>query len=106
MPLMPDLTPITVYACISNENWQRKVEGSQGKTYTVCHGRSHKYRNLYQLDFSCDCPSYKFREGYCKHIEQVKHEFCGWNSLYDEERINGDKCPRCGDDIYSYKEMV
>ena len=106
---MPDLIPMPYYYCKSIENFSREVEGSNGQIYTVRHGFNTK--TPYQYDWSCDCPSFKYREGYCKHIKAVQEEnnYCGWDQFLEgekpiiitEERMDGEVlskeylCPEC-----------
>lgn len=104
---MPDLTPMKIYACRSNKDWERKVKGSKGKIYTVRFNNfDHKFRDRVQFDFSCDCPSYKYHSGYCKHIKEVEKDLCGWTSMLDAQALINNQCPVCGDSVYSYTEWV
>jgi hypothetical protein len=106
---MPDLTTRYFWHCATAENWSTTVKGSRGDTYTVAWSRGrHKNQGDVQYDYSCDCPSYKFRKGaYCKHIKQVKAsgDHCNWVEFHDGgdavERNGEHFCPECGDGVNS-----
>lgn len=97
---MGDLTISYYYHCDSNEDWSRTVKGSS-KTYVVRFGRGHKNPEVVS-DYSCNCPAYKFgkKGAYCKHIESVKSERCGWGEYWDKGKVVEKKgessCPKCG----------
>jgi len=63
---MPDLTMEHIRTCADNTYWQKKVKGSRGADYTVTF-------QLIQGEgfWSCTCPSFKYRQGDCKHITAV-----------------------------------
>lgn len=94
-----------IYSCISNKRWSTTIQGSTGKIYIVAFGVFHKFKNIRNKDFSCNCPAYSYQKGYCKHIKYaIDNLHCGW---YQEVDISEDdnyfeKCPKCGDNIYSY----
>lgn len=105
---MPDFTTEYYYHCLSQENFETEVKGSKGKTYTVKHGREHKNRGECEVDWSCDCPAYKFKPGYCKHIKAVQEsgDFCGWMQFFDGGEVEHDTegtpiCPECGGPVTS-----
>lgn len=51
-------------------------------------------------DFSCNCPAYQYGKGkYCKHIEQVKDQHCGWHQQTDGGELIDGKCPWCGGEV-------
>lgn len=83
---MSDLTLQSYYYCKSVENFQVQI----GK-YTVKHGTS---RGQYQYDFNCTCPAFKFRKQ-CKHIEEAKQFYCGWDQFIDDKEVVNKCCPNC-----------
>jgi hypothetical protein len=109
---MPDLTIETFWCCESCFQWERKVVGSKGATYVVRWGRDHKRHREYEYDYSCNCMSYRTRPGYCKHIEAVKGERCGWDQWQDgggDIPLLGDgrpRCPKCGGPATAHKVAV
>jgi len=87
---MPDLTIENSRMCTSNERWEREVPGSGGKSYVVrfeeIFDRQREAR-MSTHDYTCTCEQFqrrlKFRDGgYCKHIESVRSERCGWHATY------------------------
>jgi hypothetical protein len=105
---MPDFTIEHHWHCHTSENWSKEVVGSKGKTYTVRWDRhSHKSQHEVQYDWSCSCPAYQHKRGYCKHIEQVKAMAvesggrCGWTQFEEGGQPRDGKCPRCGGEIHS-----
>lgn len=103
---MPDFTIEVYYHCESAEDFTTEVDGK----YTVRWNRmSHKNRDI-GYDYSCTCPAYKFRPGYCKHIKQViasgKH--CNWNQFIEGGKIDpkDPKCPRCGKSAFPARYAV
>jgi len=94
---MVDIVPMVM--CKTNEFWQKQVVGSKGSVYTVTFDALSHKRHDVVCDFSCTCQAYKFGKKYCKHIEAVKGDRCGWHQQFDGgEAING-KCPQCGGEI-------
>lgn len=94
------------YHCASAEDWNTKVKGSTGKTYTVRYGsKGHKNIHDVEHDYSCTCEAYRYQSGYCKHIKQVIKEKrrCGWMQFVDggvPGLIQGELiCPECGDSV-------
>ena len=107
---MPDLTIQCHSWCKSNEFWQRQVQGSKGKTYTVLYGRMPA-GSEYQYGYSCDCEAFKFGKGKpCKHIKAVEGERCAWNFEAimgsSEERPADGKCPVCGGELSGIRIAV
>lgn len=108
---MADLTIETRWICTELLGWGRTVSGLN-RAYTVRWDRySHKNRNEVEYDYSCDCPAYKFRPGYCKHIEAVKDEHCTWQQMYDGgepvENEDGElRCPKCGAEVTAMRYGV
>jgi hypothetical protein len=100
---MPDLVTEYYYHCETAENWSTQVQGSAGNTYTVRWGREHKARHTVQHDWSCDCPAYRHKPGYCKHIQQVITQKlrCGWMQFINGGTPDNGKCPDCGGAIHS-----
>lgn len=96
---MPDLTIENKWTCATNLHWSLKVPGSKNTTHTVSWSREHKNTAHYQYDYSCTCHAYKFKPGYCKHIESVKGQHCGWDQFIrggEPKEVNGVKvCPCC-----------
>lgn len=95
------LDRVAFYHCITAEDWSMLVTSSDGKkTHTVSFGKNHKHENHVECDYSCTCEAYKYRKGYCKHIEAVKHLHCGWMQFIDGgepvDKIGEKVCPRCG----------
>lgn len=86
---MPDLTIEHFYYCDSVENFTYKIEG---KPYTVKHGPTAF--GSYNYDWSCDCKSFQYRHR-CKHIEEAKQHFCGWNQFTDGGQPRDGLCPKC-----------
>jgi hypothetical protein len=109
---MADLTIESGWICTELLGWERKVEGSKGKTYTVrWDERSHKHQGEVQYDYSCDCEAYKFRPGYCKHIKAVRAEHCQWQQMHDGdepvENKDGElRCPKCGAEVTAMRYGV
>lgn len=114
---MPDLTIEASRMCSSNEYWEREVDGSSGKSYTVRFGEifgPERDARMCTHDFTCTCTNFqmrlRYREGaYCKHIEKVRSERCGWHAAYGggldpsplsererEAAEAGGRCPSCG----------
>lgn len=113
---MADLTIESSRMCSSNEHWEREVEGSGGAKYVVrfeqLFGAALQAR-MSTHDYTCTCQHYqvrlKNRGGYCKHIESVRRERCGWHATYggglDPSPLSGaeseaaeaeGRCPSCG----------
>ena len=49
----------------------------------------------------CDCDGFRFKKGFCSHIEAAKEMVCQWNELdgpevQTAEQRNDRVCPRCG----------
>ena len=98
--MMSNLDIIPMAMCSSNENWEKIVPGRQG-SYIVRYDKlNHKNKHITH-DFSCTCPAYQYSRGakYCKHIEQVKDEFCGWHQGWDEGTAKDGRCPKCGNEL-------
>lgn len=100
---MPDLNIECRSWCKSNEDWEKQVLGSKGKTYTVKFGQLPSGAE-YSHGFTCDCEAYKFGQGKpCKHILAVKDQKCDWNHEAcmgsGEDRPANGKCPKCGGEI-------
>jgi len=114
---MPDLTVETSRACSSCEYWEREVAGSSGSRYVVRFGEilgQAREARMCTHDFTCTCEHFqmrlKYREGaYCKHIESVRSEHCGWHAAYgggldpsplseaEGEAAEAEgRCPSCG----------
>lgn len=89
---MPDLTPESFYYCKSVENFV-SIKGS--KDYLVRHGIS--LFGDYQYDWHCQCEGFKHR-GRCKHIEEAKKEYCGWDQFVDGGDSVDSCCPKCGEE--------
>jgi hypothetical protein len=87
---MADLTSHSFYYCKSVENFSVKIGD-----YTVKHGRSG---GQYVYDFSCTCKGFKFNKK-CKHIEQAKSQYCGWDQFIDGIESVGSSCPKCCGEI-------
>ncbi len=108
---MPDLTIEYFPWCKSNEFWQRRVQGSRGRTYTVLFSKTPRGSRC-EYDYSCDCDAFRFGKGKpCKHIKQVQDERCAWNeeaacgSGTRERPANG-RCPKCGGELSVIKVGV
>ena len=72
---------------------------------------TNKNQQEVQYDYSCDCPAYKFRQGYCKHIKEVQKDHCRWEAIHDggEPVENEDselRCPKCGAEVTAMKYGV
>lgn len=100
---MPDLSYEFYFQCESVENFSVQVQGS--KNYTVSFGLTQQ-----GYDYTCSCESFKFRKKYCKHIEQVKDQRCGWMQF-----VHGDQpveknsehfCPKCGNKAVTRRVAV
>jgi hypothetical protein len=82
---MPDLVRVNAHTCSSNVKWRREVQGSQ--LYVVWWKFQFEGPSAGMYDYECTCPAFKYRHKrgaqYCKHIEAVKHERCGWNAELD-----------------------
>lgn len=105
---MPDFTTEYRWHCETAEHWSKEVGGSKGATYTVRWDRhSHKNQHEVQYDWSCTCPAYQKRKGYCKHIILVKNTSfenggrCNWQQFIEGGEPKDGKCPRCGGEIHS-----
>lgn len=114
---MPDLTVENSMMCASNDCWEREVPGSGGRTYVVrfeaIFGLQQEAR-MSTHDYTCTCQHFQLRlknkdGGYCKHIEAVRSERCGWHATYgggldpsplsEAEREAAEaegRCPSCG----------
>lgn len=91
---MPDFTYEIFFNCETAESYSTEVQGS--KTYTVSFGPSKE-----GSDWSCTCDAFKYGKGkYCKHIEQVKDQRCGWMQyVHGEQPVEKNHeylCPKCG----------
>lgn len=95
---MPDLVTEFYFHCASAESWATQVAGSGSNTYTVRWGWGHKAQHEVQHDWSCDCPAYRHKPGYCKHIQHViaRNLRCGWMQFEDGGAPVDGKCPNCG----------
>ena len=104
---MPELTPD--YGHQQCNDWNGKyiiVKSSSNLNieYNITVNFSEKRQ--FQNNYYCNCPNYKFKkmkDSYetCKHIKQVKDQFCDWASYYSdesqtEEQKSKNICPRCG----------
>lgn len=88
--------------CKQNEYWEKQVGD-----YTVIFDQfSHKFKHIYNYDFSCNCKAYKYGKKYCKHINQVKDERCHWHQQFDAGEIVDNKCPVCGGELITVKVGV
>ena len=97
---MPDFNIVAYYHCITAEHFHTQVTGSKGDKYDVEYGPT--VSGPYEYDWSCTCPSFKFR-GKCKHIEGAKKKVCGWMQFTEggePVEVNGEKrCPKCGEEV-------
>lgn len=84
--------------------------------YRVTYGPKHNWTSLSRLGFWCSCPDTEIRrhpsgklllhkghpewdEKLCKHCNQVKTIWCGWQQQPGEfvSMVNGQAfCPKCG----------
>ncbi len=94
-----DIEPFAM--CATNAGWSRFVTSSDGKT--IYHVQFEKLPQSadYEYGFTCTCQAFKFGKGKeCKHIKQVKGEWCGWHQQHDGGEPTPDhKCPKCGGEI-------
>ena len=81
--------------CSSFEQFEVKVKGSKGSTYAVTHGRVADGSR----DFSCTCAAFKFRHGYCKHINDVRNQACLWHQQFHGGKAIDGNCPNCGEKV-------
>jgi hypothetical protein len=84
---MSELSIVLMRMCESNNYWERRL-----RQYTITLMR-------HRPDFECTCPAFKYHpEKPCKHIIEVKGEWCGWHEQYSEEKLGNDPaiCPKCG----------
>lgn len=116
---MPDLTSEVHTFCSSHTDFAVTVPGSRNNVYTVRHERlppDMARVRLCETDFTCTCLNFRYRAawngGYCKHVERVRHLYCGWSSCYggglndsiSENELhvmkvmeeNDELCPSCG----------
>jgi hypothetical protein len=106
---MSDLTVKDSVWCRSNEHWERKVAGSNGKVYTVVYGKTD--RGTYSHGYTCDCKAFQYGiDRVCKHIKAVQGERCAWNveaamGSGEPYPANG-KCPKCGGELVGLRVMV
>jgi len=103
---MPDLTIECRPWCKTNEDWEKKVAGSNGKTHTVTWQELPRGSETV-YGWTCTCDAFRFGGGKeCKHIKAVaaSGERCAWN----QEAAYGDgecdmpknhKCPKCGGEM-------
>ena len=108
---MADLSIEIFYHCLSVEAFQAKVDGSNGKKYTVSYGRTPN--GPYQRGWSCNCEAFRYRKVLeCKHIKAVKGSgsFCGWTQFTDGDkpkiRQGNALCPKCGRKAIAMKWAV
>lgn len=100
---MADLSIVYMRSCITNRDWKCEVEGSK-ETYTVSFGIA--FSGKYRYDYSCTCPSFKFRKQ-CKHIKAVEANRCGWDEFTDGgEATKDNKCPECGAETFVIRHGV
>jgi hypothetical protein len=115
---MAELMIETAIICATADHFETKVESSKGgKTYRVAFEELSprmKAKVCATHDWTCSCPSFKFRGGPCKHIEQVKAEGrrCGWNRYLEphvEPATDSDGemcCPDCGGPVIAVRVGV
>jgi len=111
---MPDLDIVPAWTCDTNISWEQEVESSQGGgSYTVRFGFRPSRRSDVLYDYSCTCRGFAFaRSGYCKHIDKVKEQRCGWNGelepTAEAARDANDEpcCPECGGPVTAMKVGV
>lgn len=89
---MPDFTTHSFSYCKSVEDFKLSIGN-----YLVTHGRSG---GQFQYDWNCTCQGFKFRHK-CKHIEEAKKQYCGWDQFIDNGEPIDKCCPNCGRDIGS-----
>jgi hypothetical protein len=96
---MSDLTIETRWACESIQGWITVITGSKGDKYRVAYNYDPDYT------WMCSCLGFQHRSQ-CKHIEQAKKQFCGWDQEIDPGKPIDGKCPKCQGPIFSYRVGV
>lgn len=93
---MPDLTPVAMQMCKSNE---RHCETA---------GRYKVWTGDERHEPTCKCPAFRFArrdsrgEKRCKHIDEVEERTCGWHAQWSVDTAQSDEqreqmaCPKCG----------
>ena len=101
------LTTEYFWHCESADAWSTQVKGSK-ETYSVVWGSAHKNWYPVKLDWSCTCKAYKYRPGYCKHINKViaSGAHCNWSEFIDRTEVGEDStgnpcCPKCQGRVFS-----
>ena len=89
---MPDFNIEYARWCSSNEYWEKDIDGKYTVRFEATPG------GQYQRDYTCTCPAFKYRPGYCKHIDAVMSEHCqyGWEASAGSPIEMGKECPSCG----------
>ena len=109
---MPELATVILAQCRSNVYWEMEVPG---RPYLVRFQKVDPDMRGVEYDYECSCPHYVYRlaarpRGYCKHIQAVERERCGWDQLLHRgkpELKDGEhRCPRCGDGVEFYRASV
>jgi hypothetical protein len=115
---MPDLTTQYAWACNSTRHWEIEVVSTSNpaQTYIVRWEVLLDPNRATEYGYTCTCKGFQMRRS-CKHVKAVEamnrhsdsKSRCGWDGQWDGEDVpdlEHPRCPRCGEEAFSYPYEV